>query len=145
MSTDYPCVYLGGNIQLDQKIKAFNSKMFGTEKFGHVFLRLDSDKINVLPGYPFMAKLASPNPIYYLEFSRISNIQNLPSERISALTTFVVGSVIAANFRKKEFCLVISFKDEVGFDQSLYFKIGADDLVYRAVYEKVVESRTKSV
>ncbi len=117
--------------------------MFGTEKFGHVFLRLDSEKINVLPGYPFMAKLASPNPIYSLEFKQISNIQNIPSERISALTTFVLGSVIAANLRKKEFCLVITFKDDVGFDQSLYFKMGADDVVYRAVYDKVAASRRK--
>lgn len=143
MSTNYPCIYLGGNIQLDQKIKAFNSKMFGTEKFGYVFLRLDSDKINVLPGYPLMAKLASPNPIYSLEFNRISNIQNLPSERVSALTTYCMGPVIAAHFRKKEFCLIISFKDEIGFDQNLYFKMGADDVIYRAVYEKVAASRKK--
>jgi hypothetical protein len=130
--------YAGGLAQLN----SYFSKLFGTGK-SNILLRLDNEKINVLPCYPLSpTKLVSDKPIFTLEYKSISSIQNLPASRISFLRVLTVG-IFATTWRKKEDYLNLTFKDDIDMDQNIAFKMKESDVAYQAVYNKVAECRRK--
>lgn len=127
--------YFGGN---------FNLKTDAGLQKTNVLLKIE-DKLSVYLAIAPLSHQYRAQSALSIAYGDIVRIENMPSERIGALRLMVMPTPMAAALRKKEYYLNVTFRDLIGMEQNIVFKVKQADECYKAVYDKVAESRGKIV
>jgi hypothetical protein len=122
---EYNCEYLGGHVKFPDK--------------GSVILQLGEEEIYVAAYTPSTIIL----PFLAIPYKDITGVQAVPYEKISTLRTFAFGSLVGLMWRKNEHLLTLAFKDELGMEQTVAFKIKKTDKVHEEIYDRAVTARKK--
>jgi hypothetical protein len=125
--------YFGGNFNLraDRALQKTN-----------ILLKINDCVIDVCPSSAPLTRQYLSKPALSISYGDIVKIENLPSERMSAVRYFFVGTGAFA-LRKKEFFLNVSFRDSIGMEQNIVFKMKQADECYKAVYDRIAKVRGK--
>ena len=125
--------YFGGN---------FNLKADGGLQKTNVLLKVQ-EKLDVHLSTAPLSRQYRAQSALSVAYDDIVKIESLPSERIGALRLFIMPAPMAAAMRKREFYLNVTFKDSIGMEQNIVFKVKQTDECYKAVYDKIAENRTR--
>jgi len=125
--------YLGGNMNL---------KVTGGFRKTNVLIRVEPDRLAVYFAVAPLSHQYKPQPAWAIQYRDITRIECLPSERISALRMYLLPAAAVA-LQKKELYFNITYKDEIGMEQNIAFKVKQAEDCYRMVYEKIAETRKK--
>ncbi len=117
--------YLGGHVKFPDKCK--------------ILLKLGNEAIDVYPDDSSSKSWVPPEPFLTISYKTITNIQNVPSDKIDTLRVLAIGLIGGLLWRKKENVLLLTFKDDIGFDQTVVLKMLNTEGVHEAVYSKVAE------
>ena len=120
--------YLGGHVKFPDKC--------------YIVLQLGDNILDVT--YPHLKYdfRAREEPFISIPYEDISSIQSLPREKIDTLRVLAVG-LVGVLWRKKEFYLTLTFKDDLDMNQSIVFKMEKPEKAQRAIYDKVAEAKKK--
>lgn len=126
--------YFGGN---------FNLKIDGGLRKTNVLLQVEESRLTVFLAVAPLARRYLPQPSWTVQYSDITRIECLPSERVGALRMLVLPAPAAVALRKREFYLNITYRDAIGMEQNIAFKVKNAEACYQAVYEKIAECRRR--
>jgi hypothetical protein len=85
-------------------------------------------------------ELRIPEMNLTIPYNKLTNVQKMTQEKISALRLFLVGIFALAWKKKKEF-LVISYRDDAEIEHSMVFDTKEIDNVTPLLYQKMIEAR----
>jgi len=127
-------------------------KTYFTEHFGpgtgmfNVCLRLDNEKIDVFPCYPYDAgTVASDQPILTIGYSKISRIQKLWTERLAELRLPAYGRIGAVFGVRKYTYLNLAFTNDAAMDQDIVFNMRGGEQAYQEIHDKVAEYKKQQM
>ncbi len=125
--------YFGGNFQLkvDKSLQKTN-----------VLLKVQ-EQLSVFQSIGPLTHNYQEKAAISFDYGDIVKIENLPSERIGALRSMVLPAPVAVMLRKKEMFLNVTFKDGIGMEQNIVFKVKQADECYKAIYDRIAEIRGK--
>jgi hypothetical protein len=122
--------YLGGHVKFHDERK--------------ILLEVEDNTVEFYDDYlAYSWGLIKPEAFLSIPYERIANLQVISSDKIDKLRAVLIGPLAALLWRKKELVLVISFRDEIGFEQTLVFNVGDNFGAQRVIYDKVVEVKKK--
>ena len=117
--------YLGGHVKFPDKTK--------------IFLEFDKNAILFFPDSS--SEWIPANPFLKIPYANVTNIQNIPSDKIDTLRVVAIGLIGGLLWRKKEPVLLLTFKDEIGFDQTIVLKMVYTEYVHEVIYGKIAEAK----
>jgi hypothetical protein len=112
---------------------------------GPVLLQLNDESLFVAPYSP-LSHMALGQPFLTIPYANIASVQSVPYEKISTLRFLTFGAATGLFWRKNEHLLTVTFKDDLGIEQTVAFKLKQVEKAHTELYNRIAKpKKTASV
>lgn len=128
-------------------IKEFTGEYLGGHvdypDVGPVLMQLNEDSLFVA-AYSPLSHMALGQPFLAIPYENITSVQSLPFEKISTLRFLTLGAATGLLWRKNEHLLTVSFKDDLGIEQTVAFKLKHIKEAHAEIYNRIAKQPDKT-